>query len=95
MATTSTKSRIFVPDVEAATERAREANDRLVNVGRKVSSAYLDGVETYVAKLAQFERTIGEQAQVESVASLLGTHAQVSEDVAKASVSAARELIAA
>jgi hypothetical protein len=95
MATSSTKSRTFVPDVEAATERAREANDRLVDVGRKVSSAYLDGVETYVAGLARFERTIGEQSQVESVASLLGTHAQVTEDVAKASVSAARELITA
>lgn len=95
MATTSTKSRTFVPDLEAATERAREANDRLVDVGRKVSSAYLDGVEKYVAGLAQFERKIGEQSQVESVASLLGTHAQLTEDVVKASVSATRELITA
>lgn len=92
MATTSTKSRT---DLEAATERAREANDRLVDVGRKVSSAYLDGVETYVAGLAQFERKIGEQSQVESVASLLGTHAQLTEDMVKASVSATRELITA
>jgi hypothetical protein len=95
MATTSTKSRTFVPDLEAATERAREANDRLVAVGRKVSSAYLDGVETYVAGLAQFERKIGEQSQVESVASLLGTHAQLTEDMVKANVSATRELITA
>lgn len=95
MATTPTKSRTFVPDLEAATERAREANDRLVDIGRKVSSAYLDGVETYVAGLAQFERKIGEQTQVESVASLLSTHAQLTEDVGKASVSAARELITA
>ncbi|HYM57643.1 MAG TPA: hypothetical protein VES79_06730, partial [Solirubrobacteraceae bacterium] len=69
------------------------ANDRLVDVGRKVSSAYLDGVEKYVAGLAQLDRTIGEQSQVESVASLLGTHAQVTEDVVQASVSATRELI--
>jgi hypothetical protein len=95
MATTSTKSRTFVPDLEAATERAREANDRLVDVGRKVSSAYLDGVETYVAGLAQFERKIGEQSQVESVASMLGTHARLTEDMVKASVSATRELITA
>lgn len=95
MTTASTKSRTVVPDLEAATERAREANDRFVDVGRKVSNAYLDGVETYVAGLAQLERTIGERSQVESVASLLGTHAQVTEDVVKASVSATRELIAA
>lgn len=95
MTTASTKSSTVVPDLEAATERAREANDRFVDVGRKVSNAYLDGVETYVAGLAQLERTISEQSQVESVASLLGTHAQVTEDVVKASVSATRELIAA
>ena len=95
MATSSTKSRTFVPDLEAATERSREANDRLVDVGRKVSSAYLDGVETYVAGLAQFERKIGEQSQVESVSSLFSTHAQLTEDVVKASVSATRELTAA
>lgn len=95
IATSSTKSRTFVPDLEAATERSREANDRLVDVGRKVSSAYLDGVETYVAGLAQFERKIGEQSQVESVASLLSTHSQLTEDVVNASVSAARELITA
>jgi hypothetical protein len=95
MATSSTKSRTSVPDLKAATERAREANDRLAEVGRKVSSANLDGVEKYAAGLAQFERKIGEQSQVEAVASLFDTHAKLTEDVVKASVSAARQLITA
>jgi hypothetical protein len=95
MATSSTKSRTSVPDLKAATERAREANDRLAEVGRKVSGANLDGVEKYAAGLAQFERKIGEQSQVESVSSLFSTHAQLTEDVVKASVSATRELTAA
>ncbi len=44
---------------------------------------------------AEFERTLGEQTKVDAVASLLRTHAgRLAEDVAKASVSAARELIA-
>jgi AmiR/NasT family two-component response regulator len=51
MATDSTKSRIFV-DLKAATERAREANDRLAEASRKVTSAYLDRVEKYVPGLA-------------------------------------------
>ena len=95
MAATSAKINTLVPDFEAATERARETNDRLADVGRKVSSAYLDGVEKYVLELAQFERKIGKQTQFDSVASLLGTHAQLTEDVVKANVSAARELITA
>ena len=48
-----------------------------------------------MADFAAFERKLGEQTKVDAVASLLRTHAQLAEDVTKASVSAARELIAA
>lgn len=95
MATSSTKTKTAVPDFEAATERAREANKRLLEVGRKASTAYLDGVEKYVAGVAQFERKIGDQSQVDAVASLLGAHADLTEEITKVSVSAARELITA
>ncbi len=91
--TTSTKTNQAVPDFQAAAERARETNERLLETGRKVSSTYLDGVETYVSGLLQFERKVADQSKVEPVASVLSTHAQLTEDVVKASVSAARELI--
>jgi hypothetical protein len=55
MATTSTKSNTAVADFEAATKRAREANKRLAEVGRKVTTAYLDGVEKYVTAVARCE----------------------------------------
>ena len=95
MAATANKSRTFVPDLDAATERARETSDRMTDAGRKVTSAYLDGVEKYVTEFARFERKLGEQSHVEALASLLDTHAKLTEDVFTASVSAARELIAA
>jgi hypothetical protein len=95
MATSSTKTKTAVPDFEAATKRAGEANERLLEAGRKVSSAYLDGVENYISGLAQFERKVAEQSQVDAVASLLGAHADLTEEITKVSVSAARELIAA
>jgi hypothetical protein len=95
MAATSTKSSSFIPDLDAATERAREASDRLAEVSRKVTTAYLDGVEKYVAEFAKFERKLGEQVKVDAAAGLLSTHVQLTEDIAKASISAARELIAA
>lgn len=94
MATASTQNRTFVPDLEIATDRVRETNNRLIEVGRKVTSAYLDGVEKYSAEFAQSERKIAEQSQVEAVAGLLDAHAKLTEDVVKASVSMARELIA-
>ena len=74
MAATSTNTNTVVPDFEAATERAREVNERLLDAGRKASSAYLDGVEKYVTDVAQFERKIAKQSHVDAVASLLGAH---------------------
>lgn len=96
MATASTKnSTTFVPDLEAAGERVRAANERFVEASKKVTGAYLDGVERYITGLTEYERKVGEQSQVEVVASLLGAHAKLTDDVTKASLSVARELIAA
>lgn len=95
MATASTKQRqTFTPDLEAAGERAREANDRLLEASRKLTTAYLDGVESYVHGLAQFERKLSEQSHLEPVAGVISAHAKMTEDLTSASVSAARELIA-
>jgi hypothetical protein len=93
MATASTKNGKSVPDLEAASERVREANERFAEAGRKVTNAYLDGLERYVTSVTHLERKLGEQSQVEPVAGLLTAHAKLTEDVTKASVSAARELL--
>jgi hypothetical protein len=82
------------PDLDTATDRVRETNERFIEAGRKVTSAYLDGIERYVSGLTQFERQLGAQTQVEAVSSLLNAHAKMTEDVTSATVSAARELIA-
>jgi hypothetical protein len=95
MAATSTKSNTFTPDLEAVTERAREANRRFVDVSRQVTAAYLDGIEKYTAELTKFERKLGEQTELGAAAGVFNAHAQLTEDVAKASVTAARELISA
>jgi hypothetical protein len=94
MAATSTKQQnAFYPDLEAAGERVREANDRILEASRKVTGAYLDGLERYVHGLAQFERKLGEQSHAEPVAGVLAAHAKMTEDLTSASVAAARELI--
>jgi len=95
MATASTKQQnSVIPDLEAAGERVRETNDRILEAGRKVSTAYLDGLEHYVNGLVSFERKLGEQSHLEPIASALTAHAKLTQDITSASVSAARELIA-
>ncbi|HWE08195.1 MAG TPA: hypothetical protein VG325_02500 [Solirubrobacteraceae bacterium] len=97
MATTSTKlnGNGLYPDLEAAGERVREANERFVDASRKVTGAYLDGLERYVGGLTQFERKLAAQSQVEAVSGLFNAHAKMTDDVTSATVSAARELISA
>jgi hypothetical protein len=91
--TNSTKN--ATPDFEAATEQIREAGDRFVAAGRKVTHAYLDGVERYITGVTKVERKIGEQSQIEVFGQMLTAHATLTEDVAKASLSATRELVGA
>jgi hypothetical protein len=91
---TATKPSTFTPDFEAATERAREANERFAHAGRTITGTYLDGVEKYVDSVTQFERKLGDQAKIEMVTDLLNAHAQMTQDLTKASVRVARELIA-
>jgi hypothetical protein len=95
MATTTSKSKTFIPDLEAATERALEANERLAKASRTITGAYLDGLEKYVDGLADFERKLAAQSKVEVVTDLFNAHAQVSQDLTKAGVRVAREFIAA
>ena len=95
MATTSAKPKSFIPDFEAATERAFEANERIAKASRTITGAYLDSLEKYVDGLAQVERKLGEQSKVEVITDMFNAHAQVSQDLAKAGVRVAREFIAA
>ena len=93
--TSRTNTKTTTPDFEAANEQIREAGDRFVAAGRKVTVAYLDGVERYVAGITKAERKIGEQSQIDAFGQLLNAHATLTEDVAKASISATRDLISA
>jgi len=88
-------ARNVTPDLDAAAERIREASDRMTAAGRKITGAYLDGVERYVAGVAKAERKLGEQSQIETFGELLNAHANLTEDVVKAGVAATRELISA
>ena len=93
-AATSTKQSNVYPDLEAAGQRVRAANERFIDAGRKITSAYLDGLERYVNGLTQFERKVAAQSQLEAVTGFFNAHAKMTDDVTSATVTAARELAA-
>jgi hypothetical protein len=96
MAATQTKQdQTLYPDFESAAEQARETGDKFIEAGRKITNAYLDGVEKYVHGVASFQRKLGEQSKLEPFTGVLTAQAKLAEDLTSASVTAARELIAA
>jgi hypothetical protein len=94
MAATQTKQdQVLYPDFASAAEQARETGDKFVDASRKITNAYLDGVEKYVHGVAQFQRKLGEQSKLEPLAGVLTAQAKLAEDLTSASVGAARDLI--
>jgi hypothetical protein len=94
MASSTTNGTTFIPDFEAASARALEASERAAEAGRKLAGVYFDGVEKYVGDLTQLERKLGEQSQIDGLTEIFHAHAQMTDDLTKAGVKAARELIA-
>lgn len=90
----TTTPKTALPDFETVAQRARETNDRFTDAGRKVTTAYLDGIEKYVAGFTALERKVAAQPPFELFAGLIDAHAKITDDVVKASVAATRELIA-
>jgi hypothetical protein len=96
MATNSSEQTFpLYADFEAVVEQTREAGDKLVASGRKLTTAYLDGIEKYVGGVAQFQRKLSEQIKVEPFAGVLNAQAKLTEDLTSVGVVTARELIAA
>jgi hypothetical protein len=95
MAANQTKQdQTFYPDFESAAEQARETGDKFLEASRKISNAYLDGVEKYAHGVAQFQRKLSEQSKFEPFTGVLTAQAKLGEDMTSASVTAARDLIA-
>ncbi len=94
---TKTEDQAFglTPDLESVLEQTREAGDKLVASNRKLTLAYLDGVEKYVGSVAQFQRKLGEQIKLEPLTGVLNAQAKLAEDLTSAGVAAARDLITA
>jgi hypothetical protein len=89
------RSQSIIPDLAGVNERIRETNERWTGASRKLTIAYLDGVDSYVAGVAKAERKFGAQSPVTALGDLANIHADLTENVFKAGVAATRELISA
>jgi hypothetical protein len=90
---TQTKNTSTDRQVEEATERVRELNERIIDTSRKAGAAYLDSYEKVLKSIADFEERVGSSTQVEWVAAITQAHADFTRDLAKVYASSAREFL--
>ncbi len=81
------------PDVEAAADRIRNLNERIIDSAKKAGGVYLDTYEKSLTSIADFQETVGGASGVEWVAAVANSQANFTRSMAEAYTSAAREVL--
>jgi hypothetical protein len=80
-------------NTEAAAERIRELNERIIDSSKKAGNAYLDIYEKTLNSIADYQEKTGEKSPVEWVTTIANAQASFTRDLAGAYSSAARSLL--
>ena len=78
---------------EAAAERVRDLNERIIESSKKAGNVYLDIYEKTLNSIADYQEKVGEQSQVDWVSTIANAQANFTRDLAGAYSSAARSLL--
>jgi hypothetical protein len=78
---------------EAATERIRDLNERILDAGKKAGNAYLDAYEKTLKSIADYQETAAKQSDVEWVSTIVDAQARFTRDLTELYVSTGRELL--
>jgi hypothetical protein len=78
---------------QAAAERIRELNERILDYGRNAGLAYLEAYESTLKSFADYQEQVGGALPVESLASLAKAQANFTRDVVTAYAQNARNLL--
>jgi hypothetical protein len=89
---TKTQSRTQ-PDVEAAAERIRSLNERIIEDAKKAGGVYLDTYEKSLKSIADFQETVGGATGIEWISSVANSQASFTRSMAEAYSAAAREVL--
>jgi hypothetical protein len=93
MATATKNKQAADHGVDAAAERIREVNERIIESSRKAGTTYLDLYEKTLNSIADYQDKVGEQSQVEWVTTIANSQANFTRELAGAYTSAARSLL--
>jgi hypothetical protein len=83
------------PNFEAAVNRLRELNERVIEAGRNAGNVYLDLYERTLKTIAEYGESAAGASQIDVVSSLARTQAEFLRQVAETSASVGREFLQA
>ena len=78
---------------DAAADRIRDLNERIIESSKKAGNTYLDIYEKTLKSIADYQKKVGEQSDVEWVTTIANAQAGFTRDLAGAYTSAARSLL--
>jgi hypothetical protein len=80
-------------NVDAAAERVRELNERIIESSKKAGNVYLDMYEKTLHSIADYQEKVGKQSDIDWVSTITNAQASFTRDVADAYTSSARSLL--
>ena len=93
MATATKNNRTTTDEVQAAADRLRDLNEKIIENGRKAGNTYLDLYEKTLKTIADFGERAGSQSQIEWVQAFAKTQADLTREIADAYVQASRQFL--
>ena len=84
---------IGTPDFEAAAERIRSMNEKLLDAYKHSGNISMDAYEKTLASLLDFEEKAADATQLEWVSALASAHAKFVTEVSAAYTRAARDML--
>jgi hypothetical protein len=80
-------------NVEAAAERIRDLNERILESSKKAGNVYVDLYEKTLNSIADYQEKVGKQSDVDWVSTIANAQANFTRELADAYTSSARELL--
>ena len=79
--------------VDAAAERVRELNERIIESSKKAGNVYLDMYEKTLHSVADYQEKVGKQSYIDWIGTIATSQAIVTRELADAYTSSARSLL--
>jgi hypothetical protein len=80
-------------DIDQATQRIRDLNEQVLELGRKAGTGFLDAYEKNLETFAGYQDKVADQTKVDWIANIARAQANFTRDISRVYTSTARDLL--